>query len=254
MIPRIIPTLLLDGNGLVKTISFGNKTYIGDPINTIRLFNDMEVDELIFLDINSKKKDHKINFELLRGVANECFMPLAYGGGINKLDDIRRLFEIGFEKVIFNSATIENPELIIEASSLFGSQSIVGSIDIKKNLWGRKKVTIRGATKTINIDAPNHALNLQNMGCGEIFLNSVDHEGRMNGFDIELIQSVTSKVSLPVIASGGAGNLLDLRDAIHVGNASAVASGSVFIYHGKTKGILINYPTQQEIKDLFKNE
>jgi imidazole glycerol-phosphate synthase subunit HisF len=254
MIPRIIPTLLLDGNGLVKTISFGNKTYIGDPINTVRLFNDMEVDELIFLDINSKKNNHKINFELLREVASECFMPLAYGGGINKLDDIRRLFEIGFEKVIVNSATIENPELIIEASRLFGSQSIVGSIDIKKNLWGRKKVTIHGATKTINIDASNHALNLQNMGCGEIFLNSVDHEGRMNGFDIELIKSVTSKVNIPLIASGGAGNCLDLRDAIHVGNASAVAAGSLFVYHGKTKGILINYPTQQEIKDLFKNE
>ena len=254
MIPRVIPTLLLDGNGLVKTISFGNKTYIGDPINAVRLFNDMEVDELIFLDINAKKNNHKINFEFLKGVASECFMPLAYGGGINKLEDIRRLFEIGFEKVIVNSATIENPKLIIEASRLFGSQSIVASIDIKKNLWGRKKVTIHSATKTINIDAPNHALNLQNIGCGEIFLNSVDHEGRMNGFDIELIQSVTSKVNIPVIASGGAGNYLHLSDAIHVGNASAVAAGSLFVYQGKTKGILINYPTQQEIKDLFKNE
>ena len=254
MIPRLIPTLLLDGNGLVKTVSFKKKTYIGDPINTVRLFNDMEVDELTLLDINTAKNKEGINYTLLKDIASECFMPLAYGGGIKSLDDIGRMFEIGFEKVIINSATISNPKIIIEASKLFGAQSIVGSIDVKKNIWGKQQVVINGATKSIKTNPVEHAIRLKNMGCGELLLTSVDREGKMEGFDINLIQSVTSKVDIPVIASGGAGNLSDFQKAIYIGKASAVAAGSLFVYQSKTKGILINYPTQVEIKNIFNNE
>ena len=254
MIPRVIPTLLLDGNGLVKTISFKNKTYIGDPINTVRLFNDLEVDELTFLDINATKNKSKIRFELLKEIASECFMPLAYGGGITRIEDIQHLFKIGFEKVIINSASINNSELIVTASKLFGSQSIVASIDVKKNFWGKKQVFINSATKNTNIDPVVHALNLVKMGCGEILLTSVDNEGKMKGYDIELIKSVSTKLSIPVIASGGAGNFSDLKKAIFEGKASAVAAGSLFVYHGKTKGILINYPTQTQLNNIFNND
>ena len=254
MIPRVIPTLLLDGNGLVKTICFKNKTYIGDPINTVRLFNDLEVDELTFLDINATKNKSKIRFELLKEIASECFMPLAYGGGITRIEDIQHLFKIGFEKVIINSALINNSELILTASKLFGSQSIVASIDVKKNFWGKKQVFINSATKNTNIDPVVHALNLVKMGCGEILLTSVDNEGKMKGYDIELIKSVSTKLSIPVIASGGAGDFSDFKKAIFEGKASAVAAGSLFVYHGKTKGILITFPTQTQLNNIFNND
>lgn len=254
MLPRVIPTLLLDGQGLVKTISFKKRTYIGDPINAVRLFNDMEVDELAFFDINSTRKKQAIKFDFLKKISSECFMPLSYGGGVNKIEDIKKLFRIGFEKVIINTASIENPNLISEASKQFGMQSIVGSIDVKKNFFGKRKVCFRGATKMTKINPINHAIELVNLGCGELIVNSVNHEGKMQGYDLDLISEISSKVNVPVIASGGAGKTSDFYDAIFKGNASAVAAGSMFVYHGKTKGILINYPSQNELKKIFRNE
>ena len=253
MLPRLIPTLLLDGLGLVKTISFRKRTYIGDPINAVRLFNDMEVDELVFLDINASKSNQGIRFDYLSKICSECFMPLSYGGGVNNILDIQKLFKIGFEKVIINTASIENPNLISQASKQFGSQSIVGSIDVKKNFFGKKKVIYKGATKTTKIDPINHAIQLSKLGCGELIINSVDNEGKMLGYDLDLIESITSKVDIPVVASGGAGKVTDFYNAVFKANASAVAAGSMFVYHGKTKGILINYPSQSELKKIFKN-
>jgi imidazole glycerol-phosphate synthase subunit HisF len=254
MIPRVIPTLLLDGNGLVKTVKFRNPTYIGDPINAVRLYNDMEVDELAFLDINVSKENTIINIKILKDIASECFMPLAYGGGINNLEDVKKIIQVGFEKVIINTAAVLTPQLITEASRLFGAQSIVGSIDVKKNLWGRNRVCIKGGTKITDINPIEHAVNLEKLGCGEILLTSIDKEGKMEGYDIELIHSVSSKVEVPVIASGGAGKLSDFHEAVVNGDASAVASGSMFVYQSRTKGILINYPPQKELIKIFENE
>jgi cyclase len=254
MLPRVIPTLLLDGSRLVKTISFKKRTYIGDPINAVKLFNDMEVDELAFFDINASKTGSEIKFDYLSKIASECFMPLSYGGGINNIEDIRKLFKIGFEKVIINSSSIENPNLIIQASKQFGKQSIVGSIDVKKNFFGKKRVYLNGATKMIKIDPIDHAKELVKLGCGEIIICSVDHEGKMQGYDLNLIFDITSSINVPVIASGGAGNTRDFYEAIYKAKASAVAAGSMFVYQGVTKGILINYPSQLELKRIFKDD
>jgi len=252
MLPRLIPILLLDGQGLVKTISFKKRSYIGDPINAVKLFNDMEVDELAFFDINAARINQGIKFDYLKKITSECFMPLSYGGGVNNIEDIKKLFRIGFEKVIINSAAIEKPYLICEASKQFGSQSIVGCIDVKKNFFGRKKVCYRGATKMTKINPIDHAIELVNLGCGELILNSVDNDGKMKGYDLDMISEISSKVDVPVIASGGAGKTTDFYNAIFRANASAVAAGSMFVYHGKTKGILINYPSQKELKNIFK--
>lgn len=246
--PRVIPCLLLKNNGLVKTVKFKDPKYVGDPINAVRIFNDKEADELIFLDITATRETRKPNFKLISDIASECFMPFAYGGGIQDLNDIRELFHIGVEKVVINSYAIENPFFIQKAVELFGSQSIVVSVDVKKNLFGKYELFIHRTGKIIKRDPFIFLREMQEAGAGEIFLNSVDRDGTREGYDIELIKRVTGAASIPVIAGGGAGSVEDLVKAVKLGGASAAAAGSMFVFHGVHRAVLITYPSREELK------
>lgn len=234
---RIIPTLLIKDSALVKTVKFKNPKYIGDPINAVKIFNLKEVDELVLLDIGVKKK---INFELISEIVSEAFMPVAYGGGIHTLEDIGRLFDIGIDKVIINSAAFLNKKLIAEACSIYGSQSIVLSVDLKKNLYGKQRVHINNGKKRLAGDYTEIIKNTVDLGFGEIIVNSIDRDGTMIGYDLESIKRISKKIDIPLICLGGAGSKEDLIKGLKNG-ASAVACGSLFIFNGIHKAVLISY-------------
>ncbi len=249
---RVIPSLLLQDQGLVKTLRFKDPKYIGDPINAVRIFNKKEVDELIFLDIAATRDSRKPNFDLIADIAGECFMPFAYGGGIRNLDDVKTLFSIGAEKVVINSYTLENPGFIRQAVEKYGSQSIISSIDVKKNILGRYVVYTQGGQVATKYEPVNWALALEDMGVGEIILTSIDREGTMKGYDIELIKRVSSVLKIPVVASGGASGIQDFKDAVLNGGASAVTAGSLFVFQGIHRAVLINYPSIEEIDSIMR--
>lgn len=248
---RIIPCLLLQNQGLVKTVKFKNPKYVGDPLNAVKIFNEKEVDELIFLDITASKENRKPNFDLISNIASECFMPLCYGGGVKTIEDIKIIFSLGVEKVSINSYAIENPNFIKEASDLFGSQSMVVSIDVKRNLLDEYRVYDANKQKIIKPEPVEFSKKMEGMGAGEILLNSVDRDGTMQGYDIRLIKKVCEAVSIPVIACGGAGSINDFLEAVKIGGAAAVAAGSIFVFQGKYKAVLINYPTIKELEKIF---
>ena len=238
---RIIPCLLIRGNKLVKTTKFKDDVYIGDPVNAARIFSDKEVDEIIILDIEATKEKRAPNYELMAEIAGECFMPLTYGGGITNVDQVRRLIRSGIEKVVINSYAYLSTQLIAEAVGIFGSQAVVGGIDVKKKILGSYQLMSTSATIAIDISLEEHVINLVEAGVGELFINSIDRDGQMLGYDLELIKRVVKSVNIPVIACGGAGKLDHLKEALNYG-LSAVAAGSMFVYHGKHKAVLINYP------------
>lgn len=251
---RVIPVLLLRNNGLVKTIKFDKHKYIGDPINAVRIFNDKEVDELVFLDIDASKQQRSPDFELVKSIATECFMPFGYGGGISNMEQITQLFSLGVEKVIINSAALHNPQLISDAARVYGGQSIVVSVDVTKNLLGKYKIYSHANVKTAANDAIDFVKKMEQAGAGEIMLNVVDKDGMMNGYDLAIIKKISDEVNIPLVACGGAQNMLDLKKAADAG-ASGVAAGSMFVYHGPHKAVLINYPSYNDLKKLFtKNE
>lgn len=251
---RVIPCLLLKNQGLVKTVKFKDPKYVGDPINTVKIFNEKEVDELIFLDITATLENKEPPFKVLSEIASECFMPLAYGGGIRNLNDIEKVLTIGLEKVIINSYAAENPSFIEDAARLFGSQSILVSIDVKKTVFGKNEVLIHSGKRRTGLDPVMHAMDMQEMGAGELFVNSIDRDGTMEGYDIELIRKVSDSVTIPVIACGGAGGIVDFGEAVRKGNASAAAAGSVFVFHGKYRAVLISYPSRQDIEEVLREE
>lgn len=243
---RIIPVLLIDKkDALVKTIEFKKPIYVGDPVNAVKIFNDKECDEIIILDINASKKGNKPDFKYLYDIASESFMPTCYGGGVNCIDDIKTLIFTGIEKVSINNIVLEDINFIKEASDNFGSSTIVVSIDVKKDIWGNYKVFNHVKNKILNINPFEFAKVVQEKGAGEILINSVDNDGKMKGYDLQLINKIATTVNIPVIACGGAGNEKDLKNAVD-NHASAVAAGSMFVFHGKHKAVLIKYPT-----DLF---
>jgi len=248
---RVIPCLLVKDGGLVKTVKFKKPKYIGDPINAIKIFNEKEVDELVLLDIDATVRNLGPSFSLLEEVASECFMPLAYGGGIRSLEDIKTIFSIGVEKAIINTLACEDMKLIKQAVERFGSQSIVVSIDVKKNLFGSYQVVIRGGTRAVKHKPVEYAQLMTELGVGEIILNSVDQDGTYTGYDLTLIRMVAEAVDVPVVALGGAAVLEDFGLAINSG-ASAVAAGSMFVYQGNTKGILINYPSVEKLEAVLR--
>jgi cyclase len=248
---RVIPCLLLKGKGLIKTVKFKNETYVGDPINAIRIFNEKEVDELILIDIESTTAHKPIPLNIISDVASECFMPLCYGGGIRNITDIKNILALGVEKIAINSMAIENPSFVKAASEAFGSQSIVVSIDVKGNSSGKYEVFTYGGKKSTKLDPVQVAINMERMGAGEILLTSIDRDGTMQGYDIEILKQVSEAVTIPVIALGGAGKLAHLKEAIESGGASAVAAGSFFIFHGKYRAVLISYPSVQEIDNML---
>ncbi|HKC64033.1 MAG TPA: AglZ/HisF2 family acetamidino modification protein, partial [Pyrinomonadaceae bacterium] len=245
---RVIPCLLLKNEGLVKTVKFKNPKYVGDPLNAVKIFNEKEVDELIFLDITATVENRRPPLKLISQIASECFMPFCYGGGIRSVEDIAELFKLGVEKVAINSQAVENPLLIRSAAEKFGSQSIVVSIDVKKNLFGKYRVFTHGGRKATKFDPAEFAARMQEMGAGELFLNSIDRDGTMQGYDLELTKKVTESVSLPVIACGGAGRIEDFADAIKKGGASAVSAGSMFVFQGQYRAVLITYPSIKELE------
>jgi cyclase len=249
---RVIPCLLLKGAGLVKTQQFKNSKYIGDPINAVRIFNDKEVDELIFLDISATPEKKEPNFDLIKDITSEAFMPFGYGGGITNLNQIEKLFNLGVEKIILNTGAFENPLLVTEASKIFGSQSIVVSVDYKPNIFGKNEVFIRGGSKNTRQTLVSYAKQKQEQGAGEIFLNSIERDGMFKGYDINTIKQVTAELEIPLIASGGASVLTDFRLAVKDGGASAVAAGSMFVFQGVHRAVLITYPKYDELLNLFE--
>lgn len=252
LLNRFIPCLLLKNNGLVKTVNYKNSSYIGDPINTVRIFNEKEVDELIFLDIEATPKKKEPNYKLLGEIANECFMPLAYGGGIKTFEQAREIFNIGIEKVAINSALHVNLSLVKQIADVYGSQAIIGVVDIKKNFFGKPQIVSSSATIKHQGTIEEWITKIEEAGVGEILLTSVDNEGTWKGLDIDLIKKVTSLSKVPVIAHGGAGNTQHIIDAIKIGKANAVALGSMVVYQKKDFGVLINFPNMKHLKEQLK--
>lgn len=247
---RVIPVLLLRNESLVKTVQFGRFTYIGDPCNTVRIFNELEVDELILLDITATNEARKPNLKVLADVANECFMPLGYGGGIRDFDSAKAIFKSGYEKVSLNTYACENPDFVTQLAEHYGSQAVMASIDVKKNIWGNYHVYTHSGKKSTGLDPVEMAQQLEEKGVGEILLTSIDREGTWNGFDLELVKKVTDAVNIPVIANGGAGCIDDVKNVVHLANASAVALGSLVVFQKKGMGVLVNFPSKDALDML----
>ncbi len=241
---RVIPCLLLRGRGLVKTRQFKDAVYIGDPVNSVRIFSEKEVDELIVLDIDASRRGQEPNYQLISDIAGECFMPMAYGGGIRTLNQVRRIVRSGVEKVVINSAAVQSMGVIAESAAVFGSQAIVAGVDVKRDHTGEYRVVSRSATVEAKWDLYEYVEQLVAAGAGEIFLNCVDRDGMMSGYDLGLIRSVASRVSVPVVASGGAGTVEHLAEAVRDAGASAVSAGSMFVFYGRHRAVLINYPRE----------
>lgn len=245
---RVIPTLLIQKKGLVKSVRFKDHTYVGDPINAVKIFNDKEVDELVVLDISATQEKRAPDMDMIRELTSEAFMPLGYGGGISRLDEIKELIGAGVEKVILNTKAFENPQLVSDAAKYVGNQSVVVSIDVKRNVWGKYKVCIRNGTENTGVDPMEYAKKMETAGAGELLLNAIDRDGTYAGFDIELIKRISTAVNIPVVAVGGASSLVDFGTAINAG-ASAVSAGSLFVFQRPHRAVLISYPSQKELKE-----
>ena len=248
---RIIPALLLREDALVKTVKFDKSSYIGDPINTVRIFNELEVDELVFLDITATNKNRLPNLIILAEIANECFMPLGYGGGLNSFDTVKSIFSIGFEKVVLNSICFERPQFITQIAEHYGSQAVVASVDVKKNIWGNYEVYSHAGKTKQKKHLVEWVAELEQLGAGEILLTAIDKEGTWSGMDVNLIKKVTDAVNIPVIAHGGAGSIQHIGEAVRQGHASAVALGSMVVYQQKGMGVLVNFPDHELLQQAL---
>jgi cyclase len=244
---RVIPALLLRDASLVKTVRFRRFTYVGDPCNTVRIFNELEVDELVFLDITASRQKRPPNFNLLADIANECFMPLAYGGGIRRFEEAERILRLGFEKIIVNSHIEEDPSFISSLAAHFGSQAVIASIDVRADAIGHKRVYTRSGTHNTHRAPVAWAREVESLGAGEILLTSIDREGTWAGFDLPLVRSVTEAVRIPVIAHGGAGNLDHIAQVVDEAGASAVALGSMVVFQKRGCGVLVNFPDSAQL-------
>ncbi len=243
---RIIPVLLLSKGGLYKTIKFKNGKYVGDPINAVKIFNEKEADELLLLDYRASVENRKPDYTKIKEIAEEAFMPMAYGGGIKNVEDAKKIFDCGFEKIVLNSILFEDISLIGQIANIYGSQSVVGSVDVKKNLFGKYNVYSHSGTKNTGKDPLKWAKVIELKGVGEIILNSIDNDGTWNGYLFDLINDISNKIDVPMIACGGAGSEEDFRKAVLAG-ASAVAAGSMFVFQKKKMGVLISFPSSLKI-------
>jgi len=250
---RVMPCLLMDNGALVKTVQFKNPTYVGDPLNAIKIFNDLEVDELILLDISASRCGKEPEYSLIEEIASRCFMPLTYGGGVRDIGMFRRIYNCGVEKIAVNTRLLTEPALLREASELFGSQSVLASVDVKKDLFGRYKVIAphgHDKTRVPALVPEDYVRQLVELGAGEVLLTAVDRDGMMSGYDIDLIARVCGAVHVPVIACGGAGTFADLKEALTRGHAAAVAAGSLFVFQSKMRSVLIHYLAPEELEDI----
>lgn len=253
LFPRVIPVLLVSDGYLVKPVKFSGSTYIGDPINAVRIFNEKQVDELLICDIDASARGTGVNYTLIEEIASEAFMPVGYGGGIDSAEEARRITGIGVEKVVLNTSAFERPGLVTEISQALGSSSTVVSVDARRKLTGGwETYSARGKRKT-GLTPAEAALQAQRHGAGEIMISSIDRESTRSGYDLKLIASVADAVTIPVIALGGAGSLADLRPAIDAG-ASAVAAGTMFVMTGKHRAVLITYPSPAEVRALARKD
>ena len=250
LIPRVMPCLLIDDGAMIKTRKFRKRTYLGDPVNVINLFNRFEVDEIALLDIGVSVNGKSPDFEMIEHLAEECWVPLAYGGGIRSLYDIERIILSGVEKVIIGSAAVDFG-FITEAARAFGSQCIIGSIDAKRKTFGGYDVRVRSGRQSLKVSPVERARQFEAAGAGEILLQSIDRDGEMNGYDLDLIQELCEVTDLPVIACSGAASRQDLPLSIKAG-ASAAAAGSLFVFSGTERGVLINFPERQELETLLE--
>jgi cyclase len=250
--PRIIPSLLIHENGLVKTVHFKNPKYVGDPINAVKIFNEKAVDELTIFDIDATVLGKEPNYSLIERLASQSMMPLCYGGGVKTIDHAQRIFSLGIEKIALSSAVLQKPELITEISDRVGSQSVIVVLDVKKKLLGGYEVYTHNGKKATGINPFKFAEEAQKLGAGEIVINSIDRDGVMKGYDLDLIAKVREKISLPMTVLGGAGCLEDIEKVIDAYGVIGVAAGSLFVFKGPYKAVLINYPTQIEKNKIFK--
>ncbi|WP_080237104.1 AglZ/HisF2 family acetamidino modification protein [Spirosoma rigui] len=248
--PRVIPVLLLKNKGLVKSKRFSDYTYIGDPINAVKIFNDLKADELIVMDILATKEGRCIDLDFVRQVGDEANMPFAVGGGIQTIPQIKAIINAGAEKVIINSFAVREPAFIQKAADEFGSSTVVVAIDVKKKFLGKQQVYSVAGTKASGLDPIRWAQQMEANGAGELMVTSIEQDGMMQGYDLPLIRAISMAVQIPVIAAGGAGKLTDFASARRA-YASAMAAGSLFVYHGPRKAVLVNYPTSDELLKLF---
>jgi imidazole glycerol-phosphate synthase subunit HisF len=249
--PRLIPSLLLHENGLVKTVNFKNPKYVGDPINAVRIFNEKEVDELAIFDIDSTILKKEPNFALLEKLASQSRMPLCYGGGVKSIEQARTISSLGIEKIAISSAIIENPNLVTDIAESLGSQSVVVVLDVRKRRFGGYEIYTHNGKKPTGVNPCDLAQRLEKLGAGEIIINSIDRDGLMSGFDLKLIDSIVEKVSLPITVLGGAGSLDHIKQVISKHDIIGVSAGSLFVFRGRYKAVLINYPTRSEKDELF---
>lgn len=249
--PRVIPVLLLKNSGLVKSVGFRRHKYIGDPINAVRIFNDMLADELVFLDIEASRQGRLISLDFVRDVGEEAHMPFAVGGGIRRLEDIRQILAAGAEKVVLGTIALEDPGFVRAAAQEFGSSTIAVCMDVKRTFWGRQQVCVANASRKGTLDPLEFARLMEEMGAGELIVQSVDQDGRMDGYDYGLLAAIARPLTIPVVALGGAGNLQHMRRAYLETHVSALAAGSLFVYQGNLKGVLIHYPEKNVLRNLF---
>jgi len=250
--PRIIPSLLIHANGLVKTVNFKNPKYVGDPINSIKIFNEKEVDELVVFDIDATVSGNEPNYLLLERLANQTMMPLCYGGGVKSLQQAQRIFSLGIEKIALSSSVIQNPNLITEIGDRVGSQSVIVVLDVKKKIFGGYEVFTHNGKIATGVCPMKFVQKAQRLGAGEIIINSIDNDGVMNGYDMNLIDKIREKTTLPITVLGGAGSLDDIEKVISKHSIIGVAAGSLFVFKGKYKAVLINYPDRKLKSELFK--
>ena len=245
--PRIIPCLLLENGGLIKTVGFGESKYVGDPINAVRIYNEKEVDELVVLDISATVEGREPDYDLIKTLAGECRMPFCYGGGVKTVAQVERIIASGVEKVAISSAAIADSDLVAQAAKVVGGQSIVVVVDVKKRKWSNKYeiFTHRGARRT-GLDPIEFVQQIEKLGAGEIVINSIDRDGAMKGYDLELAQQIRSAIQLPLTVLGGAGSLEDIEELVRTFGIIGAAAGSLFVFKGVYRAVLINYPAREE--------
>ena len=250
--PRIIPSLLIQDNGLVKTVKFKDPKYVGDPINAVKIFNEKAVDELAIFDIDATAKGSEPNYSLIERIANQSRMPLCYGGGVKTIEQAQKIFGLGIEKIALSSAVLNKPELITQIAERVGAQSVIVVLDVKKKLFGGYEVYTHNGKRSTGIDPFQFAEKAQKFGAGEVIINSIDQDGVMKGFDMDLIGKIREKISLPLTVLGGAGSLEDIEKVIQKHGIIGVAAGSLFVFKGVYKAVLINYPTKEQKDQIYK--
>ncbi len=249
--PRIIPSLLVHGKGLVKTVRFKNPKYVGDPLNAVKIFNEKEVDELAVFDIDATVFGLEPDYGLIEKLANQSRMPICYGGGVKTVEQAQKIFGLGIEKIALSSSVINNPNLISKISDRVGAQSVIVVLDVKKKIFGGYEIYTHNGKKNTGINPVAFAAKAQKLGAGEIIINSIDNDGMMNGYDYKIVDSIRNQITLPLTVLGGAGSLEDIKEVVKKYNIIGVAAGSLFVFKGPYKAVLINYPSKKIKNQIY---